>query len=65
MDLLLKLYELGKSNLPEIISGVAHLVLLGSVIVKLTPTVKDDNYFKPLIRFIGKYIALDKYGTPK
>ena len=49
-------------RIPLLIDAVAYLVLGGSVIVKLTPTLKDDNYFKAIIKFIGKYIALDKYG---
>ena len=51
-----------KDNLKDILDIVAYLVLCGSVIVKLTPTLKDDNYFKPIVKFIGKYIALEKYG---
>lgn len=30
-----------------------------SVIVKLTPTLKDDDVLKNVIRFVGKYIALN------
>lgn len=62
MDIIIQLYNSVKANLNEIVEAVAYLVLAGSVIVKLTPTLKDDDYFKPLIKFIGKYIALDKYG---
>jgi len=54
-----------QGNGSDILSAVAHLVLFASVIVKLTPTLKDDDYLKPLIKFIGKYIALDKYSPPK
>jgi len=45
-----------------LIDAVAYLVLFGSIIVKLTPTLKDDNYFKGIIKFVGRYVALDKYG---
>lgn len=62
MDLLMNIYNAIVSNKTSIIEAVAYLVLAGSVIVKLTPTLKDDNYIKPVIKFIGKYIALDKYG---
>jgi hypothetical protein len=27
--------------------------------VKLTPTLKDDNFLLPIVKFIGKYIALN------
>ena len=62
MEGLLAFYNSLKPNFGLIIDAVAYLVLAGSVIVKLTPTLKDDNYFKGVIKFIGKYIALDKYG---
>ena len=62
MDFLLKVYGWAMGNLPDLISAVAHLVLFGSVIVKMTPTLKDDAYFKPIIKFLGKYIAWNKYG---
>ncbi len=41
---------------------VAYVVLLASLIVKLTPTLKDDNIVLPIVKFVGKYIALNKYG---
>lgn len=62
MEALVKLWTMLQANLKDILDAVAYLVLAGSVIVKLTPTLKDDNYFKVIIKFIGKYIALDKYG---
>lgn len=46
----------------EIANVVAYLIAIASIIVKITPTLKDDDYLKAIIKFIGKYIALDKYG---
>jgi len=43
-------------------TAFAYMVMTGSMIVKITPTLKDDNFFKPLIKFIGKYLAIDRYG---
>ena len=65
MELLFNLYNIVKEKLPEITDAIAYLCLFASIIIKLTPTLKDDNYFKPLIKIIGKYIALDKYSPPK
>lgn len=65
MEVILKVIAWVQGNGSDILSAVAHLVLFASVIVKLTPTLKDDDYLKPLIKFIGKYIALDKYSPPK
>jgi hypothetical protein len=50
------------ANWKEIADVIAYLVLGASIIIKLTPTLKDDDFFKPIIKFIGKYIALNKYG---
>lgn len=47
-------------NVAEIVSVV---IALASVIVKLTPTLKDDNWLLPIVKFIGKYIALNKTVT--
>ena len=52
------------TNWKNIIDIIAYLCLGASIIVKLTPTLKDDNFLLPIIKFIGKYIALDKYGRP-
>lgn len=62
MELLMKIYTWVTTHLTDLTEAVAYLCLAGSVIVKLTPTLKDDAYFKSVIKFIGKYIALDKYG---
>jgi len=64
MEGLIKFYNLVMTNLGDITSAIAYLCLIASVIIKLTPTLKDDNWFKPFIKFIGKYIALDKYPCP-
>lgn len=48
-----------------IVDIIAYVVAVGSVIVKLTPTLKDDNVILPIIKFIGKFIALDKYSPPE
>ena len=50
------------AHFTDIANVIAYLIAIGSVIVKLTPTLKDDNYLKTIIKFIGRYIALDKYG---
>ena len=51
-----------QTNWVDICNVVAYLIAIASIIVKITPTLKDDNYLKAIIKFIGKYIALDKYG---
>ena len=40
----------------------AYLALIGfaSIVVKLTPTLKDDAALKQVIRFVGKFLALNR-----
>ena len=46
----------------EVAELIAAIIGVASLIVKLTPTLKDDNWLLPIVKFIGKFIALDKYG---
>jgi hypothetical protein len=64
MDELIALWATIVANIKPILNVVAYLIAAASIIVKLTPTLKDDAYLKTIIKFIGKYIALDKYGPP-
>lgn len=59
---LLKVWQLFLEHKESILNVLAYLIAIGSIIVKATPTLKDDAWFKPIIQFIGKYVALDKYG---
>lgn len=51
-----------QNNWTNVTTVIAYAIALASIIVKLTPTLKDDDVLKKVIAFIGKYIALDKYG---
>ena len=46
-----------KANLME---GYLALIGFASIVVKLTPTLKDDHLLKGLVRFTGKYLALNR-----
>mgnify|MGYP007099659504 CR=1 FL=1 len=41
-----------------------QMIGVASIIVRLTPTLKDDDVLKNIIRFLGKYIALNRGSTP-
>ena len=62
MESLIALWTQFQAITPDILDAIAYLVMAASVIVKLTPTLKDDNILKGVIKFIGKWVALDKYG---
>ena len=48
-----------QNNWANIIQIYLAVVGLASVIVKLTPGVKDDNILLAIIKFVGKYVALN------
>ena len=48
------------ANIDNLIVIYLSLVGAASVIVKMTPTLKDDNVLKGIIKFMAKVIALNK-----
>ena len=48
------------NNWDSIAIAITSIVGTASIIVKLTPTLKDDAFMKPIVRFVGKYIALNR-----
>jgi hypothetical protein len=53
------------ANWGMVIQIYLSVVGLASLIVKITPTLKDDDALKGFIKFVGKWIAVDKYSPPK
>jgi len=48
------------SNKLALVEGYLALIGLVSIIIKITPTVKDDMWLKKYLKFTGKFIALNK-----
>jgi len=48
----------------EIIQVYLQVIGLASIIVKITPTLKDDDVLKGIVRFVGKYLALNRGSGP-
>ena len=46
-------------NYTSVLQVIAMVIGIASVIVKLTPTLADDNILLPIVKFLGKYIALN------
>jgi len=44
----------------DIVAAYLSLIGFASIVVKLTPTLKDDDVLKSIIRFVGKYLALNR-----
>ena len=48
------------TNWVAIAQVISYIIAIATIIVKLTPTLADDNIVLPIIKFIGKYLALNK-----
>ena len=59
MDKVLSIVHYVQTNWVAISSAIASVIGFASIIVKLTPTIKDDNFLLPIVKFIGNYIALN------
>jgi len=44
----------------EIVNVLTGLIAVASIIVRWTPTLKDDTVLLVIIKFIGKFIALNR-----
>ena len=62
METIMSVINWFQANLVNITTIIAYVISAASIIVKMTPTLKDDDALKGFIKFLGKYIALDKYG---
>ena len=47
------------TNWKSIAEAIAAIIGVASIIVKITPTLKDDAFLLPIVKFIGKFIALN------
>ena len=63
MSQILELVKWFQANWGQIATAIASIIGAASIIVKLTPTLKDDNILLPIVKFIGRYIALNKTVT--
>lgn len=48
------------TNKIALIQIYLSLIGVASVIVKLTPTLKDDTFLKSVIKFTGRYLAINR-----
>lgn len=48
------------TNWVQIVEAYLAIVGAASLVIKLTPTVKDDAWLKKYLRFTGKFIALNR-----
>lgn len=44
----------------EITEVIAYVIAIATIIVRLTPSLKDDSVLQRIVAFVGKYIALNR-----
>ena len=59
MEKVLEIVKWVQANWGQIALAISSIIGAASIIVKLTPTLKDDNILLPIVKFLGKYIALN------
>jgi len=60
MSQIMAAVEWVKANWTQIIGIITSIIGVASIIVKLTPTIKDNEILEKIIKFLGKYIALNR-----
>lgn len=48
------------NNWKDLVFALTSLVTGVSIIVRLTPTLKDDNIWLPFVKWLSKYVALNR-----
>lgn len=46
------------------IQVISYVIAAATLIVKATPTLKDNNFLLPIVKFIAKFLALNT-NTPE
>lgn len=59
MDTIINIVNFVKDNWVQIAAVITSVIGTASVIVKLTPTPKDDEILGKIKKFIAKFIALN------
>jgi len=44
----------------DVATIIAYAIAIASIIVKLTPTLKDDTILLKVVKFVSKHIALNR-----
>jgi hypothetical protein len=60
MDFVTGIITYAKENAGDLWQVYASIVAAASIVIKLTPTKKDDAVLNKILSFIGKFIALNK-----
>ena len=65
MNILATLISMVQNHWTDLLAVITQVIGVASIIVRLTPNLRDDDVLKGVIRFLGKYIALNRTAPPK
>lgn len=67
MNILASVIAYVQTHWTDLLAIITQVIGVASIIVRFTPTLRDDDVLKGVIRFVGKYIALNRSGdsSPK
>lgn len=60
MEMITKIYSWYSAHTPDLLELWFGIIAVASIIVKLTPTLKDDAALKKVLQFLGKYVAINR-----
>lgn len=60
MELITGIVTWVKLNWDNVIALYLAVVGVASIVVKLTPTIKDNEMLEKIIKFVAKYISLNR-----
>lgn len=64
MNIITTIITYVQAHWTDLVAIITQTIGIASIIVRFTPTLKDDDVLKGVIRFIGKYIALNRSSGP-
>jgi hypothetical protein len=56
----MEIYNWCVNNWDDVVTVITMTIGVASIIVRLTPQLEDDAALKSIIRFIGRFIALNR-----
>ena len=59
MNIVATIIAFVQAHWTDMLAIITQVIGVASIIVRFTPTLKDDDVLKGVIRFIGKYVALN------
>jgi len=60
MNTIVEIFNWLNANKMDLINVISYIIAGATIIVQLTPSKKDDAVLTKIVKFIGKYIALNK-----